>query len=179
MSQTEFYPILCDIISSYTFHKILQRHFNSVIHTFVHGEAIYPREFASVAIKFLGDEVTSEFNRKFKAVLSTAAADHVIQKHAELFSDEGYEKSFRVSLDRLPSLVTEMGDIIFIEKQNIGTVGAFLAFGATFAAYCEQKDGLGLQAVEAIVKSVAKHLDDNLRSWLKTNGGLVRERLSH
>ena len=118
MSETEFYPILCDIISSYTFHKILQRHFNSVIQTFVHGEAIYPREFASVAIKFLGDEVTSEFNRKFKTVLSTAAADHVIQKHAELFSDEGYEKSFRVSLDRLPSLVTEMGAIIFKEGVN-------------------------------------------------------------
>lgn len=176
MSQTEFYPILCDIISSYTSHKILQRHFNSVIQAFVNGEAIYPREFASVAVKFLGDEVTSEFNRKFKTVLSTAAADHVIQEHAELFSDEGYEKSFRVSLERLPSLVTEMGDIIFKEKHNIGTVGAFLAFGATFAAYCEQKDGLGLQAVEAIVKSVAEHLDDNLRSWLKTNGGLVRER---
>ena len=175
MSQTEFYPVLLNIVNSYTRHKVLQRRFAAILERSVHGEAICPPQFAALAIKFLGEEITAEFNQKFRSVLSTAAADRIITEHAELFSDAGYEKSFRVSLGRLPSLVNEMGDVIFKEKQNIGTVGAFLAFGGTFAAYCKQKEGLGLPAVEAVVQSAAKYLDDNLGSWLKTNGGLVRE----
>ena len=174
--QTEFYPVLYSMVSDYVFHKIRQRQFNYLIQRSVCGEAICPPEFASLAIKFLGDEVFVECNRKFKQALSTAAADHIIAAHGELFSDEAYEKCFHISLETLPSLMNEMGDVIFEEKQNMGTVAAFLALGAMFSAYCEQKEGLGMQAVEAIVTSVAKHLDDNLGSWLKTNGGLVRNR---
>lgn len=172
--QTEFYPVLHNMVSDYVFHKIRQRQFNYLMQRSLCGKAICPPEFASLAIKFLGDEVTVECNRKFKQALSTAAADHIIAEHGELFSDEVYEKGFRVSLETIPSLVNEMGDMIFKEKQNMGTVAAFLAFGAMFSAYCEQKEGFGVQVVKAIVTSVAKHLDDNLGSWLKTNGGLVR-----
>lgn len=171
MSETDFYPILFDVVNSYTRHKILQRRFSSILQN-VRGEASCPSQFVALIVKFLGDEIQAE-NQQIKAVFSTAAADRIIAEHAELFSDSVYEKNFRVTLQRLPSVVNEMGDVIFKEKQHIGTVGAFLAFGATFAAYCEQKDGLGAVAVEKIVESVAKYLDHHVRSWLRTNGGLV------
>ena len=173
MSQTEFYPVLFDIVNSYTRHKIIQRRFSSILQKSIDGEAICPPQFAALAIKFLGEDLAAEFNQKFKAILITAAADRIITEHAQLFSEVTYDKSFRVStLERLPSLVNEMGDVIFKEKQNVGTMGAFLAFGASFAAYCEQKKGLA--AVELIVESVAKYLDFHLGSWLQRNGGLVR-----
>ena len=55
----------------------------------------------------------------------------------------------------------------------MGTVAAFLAFFGSLSAYCEQRDDMGLQAVETIVKTVAKYLDDNLGSCWESNGGLV------
>lgn len=171
MSESDFYSIVFDVISSYTRHKILQRRFSSILEK-VHGEASCPSQFAALIVKFLGEEIEAE-NQQIKAAFSTAAADRIIAEHADLFSDSVYEQSFRVSLQRLPSVVNEMGDVIFKEKLHTGTVGAFLAFGATFAAYCEQKDGMGAEAVETIVESVAKYFDRHVRSWLRTNGGLV------
>lgn len=171
MSETEFYPIVFDVVSSYTRHKVLQRHFSTILQK-VRGEASCPSQFAALVVKFLGEEITAE-NQRIKSAFSTAAADRIIVGHGELFSDKAYEKNFRVSLARLPSMVDAMGEVIFKEKQHVGTVGAFLAFGATFAAYCEQKEGLGAEAVEGIVESVTKYFDYHLRSWLRTNGGLV------
>lgn len=170
MSKTEFHPILFDIVSSYTRHKVLQRQFSTILQKI--REASCPSQLAALVVKFLGEEIIAE-NQRIKAAFSTAAADRIIAKHGELFSDKAYEKNFRVSLARLPSIVDEMGEVIFKEKQHVGTVGAFLAFGATLAAYCEEKDGLEAEAVEGIVESVTKYFDYHLRSWLRTNGGLV------
>ena len=174
MSETEFYPLLLDIIRSYTRHKSLQRRFSSILQK-VRGEASCPSQFAGLIVKFLGEDIEAE-NQQIKVVVSTAAADRIIAQHTELFSDSVYEQNFRVSPQRLQSVVNEMGDVIFKEKRHIGTVGAFLAFGATFGAYCEQKDGLGTVAMETVVESAAKYLDHHLRSWLSSNGGLVSEK---
>ena len=175
MSETELYSILIDVVSSYTRHKILQRRFSSILQN-VQGEASCPSQFAGLIVKFLGEEIEAE-NQQIKAVFSTAAADRIISEHAELFSDTVYEQNFHVSLQGLPSVVHEMGSVIFKEKRHVGTMGAFLAFGATFAAYCEQKDDLGAAAVETIVESVARYLDQrrDVHSWLESNGGLVSD----
>ena len=172
MSKSGFYPTVFDIVSSYTRHKVLQRQFSAVLQK-VRGESTCPSQFAALVVKFLGEEITAE-NQRIKAAFSTAAADRIIAEHGVLFSDKAYEKNCRVSLARLPSIVDEMGEVIFKEKQHVGTVGAFLAFGATLAAYCEEKDGLGAEAVEGIEESVTKYVDYHLGSWLRTNGGLVR-----
>lgn len=171
MSKTEFYPILFDIVSSYTRHKVLQRQFSTILQN-VRGEASCPSQFAALVVKFVGGEITAE-NQRIKAAFSTPAADRIIAEHGELFCEKAYEKNFRVSLSSLPSIVDEMGEVIFKEKQHVGTVGAFLAFGATLAAYCVQKDGLGAEAVKEIVESVTKYFDYHLGSWLRANGGLV------
>ena len=171
MSKSEFYPIVFDIVNSYTRHKVLQRRFSTILQK-VQREARCPSQFAALVVKFVGDEITAE-NQRIKAAFSTAAADRIIAEHGELFCDKAYEKNFRVSLARLPAMIDEMGEVIFKEKEHVGTVGAFLAFGASLAAYCEQKDDLGAEAVEEIVESVTKYFDYHLRSWLTAYGGLV------
>lgn len=169
---TELYPIIFDVVNSYTHHKVLQRRFSSILRKAFRGEASCPSQCAALIVKFLGEEITSQ-HQPIKEIFSTVAADRIIVAHAELFSDTAYEEKIHVSLPRLPSIVNEMGDVIFKENRNVGTVGAFLAFGATFAAYCEQKEGLGVVAVEKIVVSVSEYLDHHVGSWLKTKGGVV------
>jgi len=171
MSKTEFHPIVFDIVSSYTRHKVLQRQFSTILQK-IRGEASCPSQLAALVVKFLGEEIVAE-NQRIKVAFSTAAADRIIAEHGELFSDKAYEKNFRVSLKRIPSIVDEMGEVIFKEKQHVGTVAAFLAFGATLAAYCMEKDDLEAEAVERLVESVTEYFDYHLRSWLRTNGGLV------
>lgn len=174
MSQTEYYPYIFELVNSYTHHKILQSRFSHSLQKYIDGEASCPAQFASSVIKFLGEDLAAECGQKIKAILSTAAADRIIAEHANLFSNNTYGMNFRVSTpERLPLLVNDMGDVIFKEKQDVGRVAAFLAFGATFGAYCEQQQGLGKMAVEKIVDSVVKYMDCNLKSWLKRNGGLV------
>ena len=171
MSKTDFQPVVFDIVSSYTRHKVLQRQFSTILQK-IRGEASCPSQLAALVVKFLGEEIIAE-NQLIKAAFSTAAADRIIAEHGELFSDKAYEKNFRVSLARIPSIVDEMGGVIFKEKQHVGTVGAFLAFGATLAAYCMEKDDLEAEAVERLVESVTKYFDYHLRSWLTSHGGLV------
>ena len=174
MSQTEYYPYIFELVNSYTHHKILQSRFSHSLQKYIDGEASCPPQFASSVIKFLGEDLAAECGQKIKAILSTAAADRIIAEHANLFSNDTYGMNFRVSTpERLPLLVNDMGDVIFKEKQDVGRVAAFLAFGATFGAYCEQQQGLGKTAVGKIVDSVVKYMDCNLKSWLKRNGGLV------
>ena len=174
MSQTEYYPYIFELVNSYTHHKILQSRFSHSLQKYIDGEASCPPQFASSVIKFLGEDLAAECGQKIKAILNTAAADRIIAEHANLFSNDTYGMNFRVSTpERLPVLVNDMGDVIFKEKQDVGRVAAFLAFGATFGAYCEHQQGLGKMAVEKIVDSVVKYMDCNLKSWLKRNGGLV------
>ena len=172
MSETDFYPVIFDIVNSYTRHKVLQRRFSSILQRAFQGEVTCPSQCAGLIVKFLGED-TAEENQKIKAVFSTAAADRIIVEHAQLFSDAAYEKNFRVSLESLTPLVNEMGRVIFKEKQHLGTVGALLAFGGTFASYCEAKEGLGVAAVETIVESVTHYFCRHVGSWLKTSGGVV------
>ena len=170
MSQAEFYLILNSIVKMYASHRILQRRFKAQLKRLVTiwepGEAI---STPGLVIMFLGDEIAADANRQSK-VFITAIADNIIKENADLFLDEWYENKFR----RLPSFVERVGEEIFNGRPNLGRVAAFLAFGGSLSAYCEQRDDLGLQAVETIVKTVAKYLDDNLGSYWESNGGLVR-----
>ena len=174
MSQTEYYPYIFELVNSYTHHKILQSRFSLSLQKYIDGEASCPPQFASSVIKFLGEDLAAECGPKIKAIFSTAAADRIIAENADLFSNNSYGRKFRVlTPERLPALVNGIGDEVFNGKQSVGRVAVFLAFGATFGAYCEQQQGLGKMAVEKIVDSVVKCMDCNLKSWLKTNGGLV------
>ena len=84
---------------------------------------------------------------------------------------DGYSLEYRIELKLfVVYLIVHNYDSVLA---TVGTVAAFLAFGAMLAAYCEQKDGLGAEAVEGIKESVTKYFDYHLRSWLRTNGGLV------
>ena len=179
MSAPEFFLILQNIVKGYTNHKIRQRRFSALLQSSFQDRAKFSPEVIGLIVRELGDEIASENYREIKTSVSTAAADRIIVEHADLFSVSGYEKNFRASLQTLPLIVNEMGELIFKEKKHLGTVAAFLAFGATFAVHCELKEGLGQPAVEAIVTSVTEYLAGHLLTWLKSNGGLVSEWCFH
>lgn len=171
MSETDFYPVIFDIVHSYTRHKILQRRFSSILRNGYPGEAnTCPSQCAGLIIKFLGEDI-ADGNRKIRAVFSTAAADRIVMEHSQLFSDAAYKKNFRISLESLTTVVSEMGNLIFKEKQHLGTVAAFLGFGASLAAYCESNEHLGVVAVENVVESITNYFCRHVGSWLKANGG--------
>ena len=172
MAQSDFYPVIFDIVNSYTRHKVLQRRFSAILQNGYRGEANCPSQCAGLIIKFLGEDI-ADGNRKIKAVFSTAAADRIVMEHTQLFSDAAYQKNFRISLESLPSVVKEMGYLIFKEKQHLGTVAAFLGFGASLAAYCESREHLGVAAMETVVESIAHYYCRHIKSWLRANGGVV------
>ena len=172
MAQSDFYPVIFDIVNSYTRHKVLQRRFSAILQNGYRGEANCPSQCAGLIIKFLGEDI-ADGNRKIKAVFSTAAADRIVMEHTQLFSDAAYQNNFRISLESLPSVVKEMGYLIFKEKQHLGTVAAFLGFGASLAAYCESKEHLGVAAMETVVESITHYYCRHIESWLRANSGVV------
>lgn len=71
MAQSDFYPVIFDIVNSYTRHKVLQRRFSAILQNGYRGEANCPSQCAGLIIKFLGEDI-ADGNRKIKAVFSTA-----------------------------------------------------------------------------------------------------------
>ena len=92
----------------------------------------------------------------------------------------GYSDVFRSMCDnlRLTSYSVNSNFIritneLFQSGRNWGRVVIFLAFGATLAVYCAQRDDLRYK-VKDIVAWVLRYMDQNLSCWIRENGGWNR-----
>ena len=64
----------------------------------------------------------------------------------------------------------QIADEIFQSGKNWGRVASFVAFGATLAVHCAQREELH-ELVNDIVEWVLCYIDQNLSCWIRENGG--------
>lgn len=97
-------------------------------------------------------------------------ADELIEENSKLFDS----MCDQLHLTHATTYSTFVGiaDEIFQTGKNWGRIVAFLAFGATLAVYCAQKEDLA-QNIDNIVGWVSLYMDQNLSSWINDNGGWV------
>lgn len=97
-------------------------------------------------------------------------ADELIEENSQLFDS----MCDQLHLTHATTYSTFVGiaDEIFQTGKNWGRIVAFLAFGATLAVYCAQKEDLA-QNIDNIVGWVSLYMDQNLSSWINDNGGWV------
>ncbi|EDO42634.1 predicted protein [Nematostella vectensis] len=98
-------------------------------------------------------------------------ADELIADNSELF----HSMCDQLHLTPISTYPTFVGiaNEIFQSGKNWGRVVAFLAFGATLAVYCAQREELH-ELVNDIVEWVSRYMDQNLSCWIRENGGWVR-----
>lgn len=97
-------------------------------------------------------------------------ADELTEENSQLFDS----MCDQLHLTHATTYSTFVGiaDEIFQTGKNWGRIVAFLAFGATLAVYCAQKEDLA-QNIDNIVGWVSLYMDQNLSSWINDNGGWV------
>ena len=97
-------------------------------------------------------------------------ADELIEENRQLFDS----MCDQLHLTHATTYATFVGiaDEIFQTGKNWGRIVAFLAFGATLAVYCIQKEDLA-QLIDSIVEWVSVYMDQNLSGWIDENGGWV------
>lgn len=97
-------------------------------------------------------------------------ADELIEENRQLFDS----MCDQLHLTHASTYATFVGiaDEIFQDGKNWGRIVAFLAFGATLAVYCVQKEDLA-NLIDNIVEWVSLYMDQNLSSWINDNGGWV------
>ena len=98
-------------------------------------------------------------------------ADELIEENKQLFDS----MCDQLHLTPATTYTTFVGiaDEIFQTGKNWGRIVAFLAFGATLAVYCAQREDLA-QLINNIVEWVSMYMDQTLGSWIDDNGGWVR-----
>lgn len=97
-------------------------------------------------------------------------ADELIADNNELF-ESMCDQLHLTPTTTYPTFVG-IADEIFQTGKNWGRIVAFLAFGATLAVYCAQREEL-FQLVNDIVEWVSRYMDQNLADWIEDNGGWV------
>ena len=97
-------------------------------------------------------------------------ADELIEENSQLFDS----MCDQLHLTHATTYSTFVGiaDEIFQSGKNWGRIVAFLAFGATLAVYCAQKEDLA-QNIDNIVEWLSIYMDQNLSGWIDDNGGWV------
>lgn len=95
-------------------------------------------------------------------------ADELIEDNRELFDS----MCDQLHLTHASTYATFVGiaDEIFQTGKNWGRIVAFLAFGATLAVYCVQKEDLA-QLIDSIVEWVSVYMNQKLSDWIDENGG--------
>ncbi|XP_068710754.1 apoptosis regulator R1-like [Montipora capricornis] len=95
-------------------------------------------------------------------------ADELIQENEQLFDS----MCDQLHLTHASTYATFVGiaDEIFQTGKNWGRIVAFLAFGATLAVYCVQKEDLA-ELLNNIVEWVSIYMEQNLGGWIDENGG--------
>lgn len=97
-------------------------------------------------------------------------ADELVEENRQLFET----MCDQLHLTHTSTYATFVGiaDEIFQTGTNWGRIVAFLAFGATLAVYCAQREDLA-QLIDSIVEWISLYMDHNLGPWINNNGGWV------
>ena len=97
-------------------------------------------------------------------------ADELIGENRQLFDS----MCDQLHLTHASTYATFVGiaDEIFQTGKNWGRIVAFLAFGATLAVYCVQREDLS-PLLDNIIEWVSMYMNQNLGPWINDNGGWV------
>lgn len=97
-------------------------------------------------------------------------ADELIEENRQLFDS----MCDQLHLTHASTYATFVGiaDEIFQTGKNWGRIVAFLAFGATLAVYCVQKEDLA-ELLDNIIEWLSLYMEQNLGQWINENGGWV------
>lgn len=95
-------------------------------------------------------------------------ADELIEENRQLFDS----MCDQLHLTHASTYATFVGiaDEIFQTGKNWGRIVAFLAFGATLAVYCVQKEDLA-ELLDNIIEWLSLYMEQNLGQWINENGG--------
>lgn len=97
-------------------------------------------------------------------------ADELIEENSQLF-DSMCDQLHLTHATTYPTFVG-IADEIFQNGENWGRIVAFLAFGATLAVHCAQKEDLASN-IDNIVDWVSVYMNEKLSPWIDDNGGWV------
>ncbi|CAH3104385.1 unnamed protein product [Pocillopora meandrina] len=95
-------------------------------------------------------------------------ADELIEENSQLF-DSMCDQLHLTHATTYPTFVG-IADEIFQNGENWGRIVAFLAFGATLAVHCAQKEDLASN-IDNIVDWVSAYMNEKLSPWIDDNGG--------
>lgn len=95
-------------------------------------------------------------------------ADKLIKDNSELF----YSMCDQLHLTLISTYPTfvQIADQIFQSGKNWGRIVSFVAFGATLAVHCAQREDLH-ELVNKVVDWVSLYMNQNLSFWIQENGG--------